>query len=69
MREREDRELRFEVIVSERRQPLAVYVQQQLSRVGVQVEILTLDGGAHSERTYETQNFEVSLGGVWSFTR
>ena len=65
VRERENREFRFEMIVPERRQPLAVYVQQQLSRVGVQVEILTLDRGAHWERTYETQNFEVSLGYVW----
>jgi peptide/nickel transport system substrate-binding protein len=65
VREREGQEFRFEMIVNERSQRTAVYVQEKLSRVGIQVNILTLDGGAHRERTYETQNFEVSLGAVW----
>jgi peptide/nickel transport system substrate-binding protein len=65
VRQREGRELRFEMIIPERQMSLAVYVQQQLNRVGIHVEILTLDRGAHWERTYDTQNFEVSLAYVW----
>jgi peptide/nickel transport system substrate-binding protein len=64
-RERNGAEFRFPLIVSQRYQSIAVYVQHMLQEVGVAVEITTLDGGAVWERTYESGDFAVSLYYVW----
>jgi peptide/nickel transport system substrate-binding protein len=64
-RERNGAEFRFPLIVSQRYQSIAVYVQHMLQEVGVAVEITTLDGGAVWERTYESGAFAVSLYYVW----
>ena len=52
VRERDARELRFPVIVSERYLPVAVYVQQKLKEVGIRAEITTLESGTLHELTY-----------------
>ncbi len=65
VRERDGEEFSFQMIVAERYQPVAVYVQHKLSEVGIQVEITTLDGRTAWERTYEARDFEVALYYVW----
>lgn len=65
VRERDGEEFSFPMIVAERHQPLAVYVQHRLSEVGIQVEITTLDWSTAWERTYEARDFEAALFYVW----
>ena len=63
--ERDGAELRFPLIVSQRYQSIAVYVQHMLREVGVAVEITTLESGAMWDRTYEGGDFAVALYYVW----
>ncbi len=65
VRERDGKEFRFPMIVAERHQPVAVYVQHKLSEVGIQVKITTLESNTAWERTYEARDFEVALNYVW----
>jgi len=51
VRERNAREFRFPIIVAERYQPLAVYVQHKLKNVGIRAEITTLDSGTFQKLT------------------
>ena len=66
VRERDGEEFSFPLIVAERYQPAAVYVQHKLGEVGVEVKITTLDRSVVWERTYETRDFEVAIAGVWA---
>jgi len=66
VRERDGQEFSFQMIVAERYQPVAVYVQYKLSQVGIRVEITTLESSTAWERTYEVRDFEVALYYVWS---
>ncbi len=50
VRERDGEEFSFPLIVGERYQPVAVYVQHRLSEVGIQVEITTLARGSGMAR-------------------
>jgi peptide/nickel transport system substrate-binding protein len=65
VRERDGEEFRFPMIVAERYQSMAVYVQHKLSQVGIQVEITTLDSSTAWERTYTDRDFETALYYVW----
>ncbi len=65
VRERGGEEFRFPMIVAERYQPVAVYVQHKLGKVGIQMEITTLESSTVWERTYKARDFEVALYYVW----
>lgn len=64
-REREGKEFRFPMIVSKRYEPVAVYVQQKLAEVGINVEITTLEGKVVWERVYKRGDFDIALSYVW----
>jgi len=67
VRERDGEEFRFPLLVAERFQPIAVYVQHKLAEVGVRTEITVLEGRTLWERTYEG-SFDVeaaTINYVW----
>ena len=63
VRERDGEEFRFPLLVAERFQPIAVYVQHKLAEVGVQAEITVLEGRTLWERTYEG-SFDVEAAAI-----
>lgn len=65
IRDRDEVPLRFELITSPRWAPAAVYVQDQLARLGVRMEILTLESPVARER-HVAGDFEASLNYVWA---
>lgn len=67
VRERDGKEFRFSMIVTLRNQPIAIYVQQKLKKIGIHAEITTLESGIHQELTYGG-DFEVdavAIANVW----
>ncbi len=65
VRERDGEEFSFPLIVGERYQPAAVYVQHKLAEVGVRVEITTLEFSAYWERVSAAE-FEAAIAWVWA---
>ena len=65
VREREAEELTFSTIVNAEWTPAAVYVQENLRRVGVRMEITTLDGSVVRERVREGA-FEAAIHYIWT---
>ncbi|MBW3661394.1 MAG: hypothetical protein KY397_07160, partial [Gemmatimonadetes bacterium] len=65
IRERDGREFSFSVIVSPRWHAAAVYVQAQLRRVGVRMDITTLEGRV-VERRLRAGEFDAALALLWS---
>lgn len=61
--ERAGHDFRVPMIVPDRYQPGAVYVQQQLARLGIQIEITTLEGRALAART-RAGDFDLAMSGV-----
>ena len=60
VRERDGTEFSFEIIVENRYEPVAVYVQHMLGEVGVEVEVGVLDRSVLRERTRAAE-FEVAM--------
>lgn len=54
----------FKLIVENRYRPVAVYVQDKLGKVGLRVEITSLDFGAIQERI-SASDFQVAMGYLW----
>jgi len=64
VRERGGLELRIPMIVEERYQPVAVYVQHQLGQVGVQLEVTTMEFATLMERA-RAGDFVLSMSYLW----
>jgi peptide/nickel transport system substrate-binding protein len=65
IRERDDQEFRFSLIVAPEWQAAAVYVQAQLRQVGIRMDVTTLETGIVRGRIRAGQ-FDAALGLFWS---
>jgi peptide/nickel transport system substrate-binding protein len=64
IREQDGAEFKFAMIVENRYQPVAIYVQHKLGEVGIRVEITMLDRSVLQERT-DAAEFEVAMNYFW----
>jgi len=64
VRERDGAEFSFEIILENRYEPVAVYVQHMLGEVGVRAEVTVLDRSVLQERT-DAAEFEVAMNYIW----
>lgn len=64
VRERRGRELRIPMIVEGRYEPVAVYAQHQLGRVGVRLEVTTMEFATLMERA-RAGDFVLSMSYLW----
>ncbi len=70
VREKDDKEFRFTVITLSKTAAEAVYIQDQLRRVGIQMEISTFDNTVLRRKVLKAKDFEAALGEVvwWDFS-